>query len=201
MSSNLLIADSETLTRLCLQQIITTEMFQKKATEVTTCSQLQKILAQKTHTHLITDLYLPDGGILEILPNIRKLYPRVRILIFSSHSYRMLKQAMHSFQVHAYIAKSDALEDITANIDRFLRNEPLPVRSQDIVPPNPFEDMPARELDVLHYLLQGLGTKEIAKTLNLSWSTVSTLKKRIFERVGVETLKDLIDLANLYNVY
>jgi DNA-binding NarL/FixJ family response regulator len=65
---------------------------------------------------------------------------------------------------------------------------------------NPFTTLAPRELEILHYLLKGLGTKDIAETLNLKMNTVSTIKTRIFEKTTAINIKELIELATLYNV-
>jgi DNA-binding NarL/FixJ family response regulator len=70
------------------------------------------------------------------------------------------------------------------------------VRSHD----NPFVSLAPRELEILHYLLKGIGTKEIAETLNLRMSTISTMKTRIFEKTNAGNVKELMELASLYNV-
>ncbi len=55
-------------------------------------------------------------------------------------------------------------------------------------------------LEILHYILKGSGTKEIAETLNLKMNTVSTMKNRIYEKTNAGNIKELIELATLYNV-
>jgi DNA-binding CsgD family transcriptional regulator len=65
---------------------------------------------------------------------------------------------------------------------------------------NPFSSLAPRELEILHYLLRGVGTKEISEIFNLRMSTVSTLKNRIFEKTEARNIKELIELATLYNV-
>ncbi|MGN6567107.1 MAG: helix-turn-helix transcriptional regulator, partial [Flavipsychrobacter sp.] len=65
---------------------------------------------------------------------------------------------------------------------------------------NPFINLSARELEILHYLLKGMGTKGIADTLNIKMNTVSTVKNRIFEKTKIHNMKELIELATLYNI-
>jgi DNA-binding NarL/FixJ family response regulator len=65
----------------------------------------------------------------------------------------------------------------------------------------PFAGMPSREIDVLRFLLKGWKTSQIADTLNLSISTISTLKSRIFQRTQTNNIKELMDLAALHRVY
>jgi len=44
-------------------------------------------LKKKPYTHLILDIVLSDGTALEVIPNIRKLYPNLHIMIFSMQRY------------------------------------------------------------------------------------------------------------------
>jgi DNA-binding CsgD family transcriptional regulator len=65
---------------------------------------------------------------------------------------------------------------------------------------SPFNGLTARELEILHYLLEGKGTNEIAAALNIGASTVSIFKKQIFEKTGTNNIKELSDLAAFYHL-
>ncbi|MBB1087615.1 response regulator transcription factor [Lysobacter sp. SG-8] len=59
---------------------------------------------------------------------------------------------------------------------------------------SPFEALSPRELEVTMLLVQGLRQEEIARRLSLSPKTVSTHKRRLYEKLGIE---DPIALARL----
>jgi len=85
-------------------------------------------------------------------------------------------------------------------LQKFMHNE-VPVRKNNIhVQDNPFATLAPRELEILHYVLKGIGTKDIAETLNLKMNTISTIKTRIFEKTTAGNIKELMELATLYNV-
>ena len=65
---------------------------------------------------------------------------------------------------------------------------------------NPFSALAPRELEILHYVLKGIGTKQIADTLNLKMNTISTIKNRIYEKTSAGNIKELMELATLYSV-
>lgn len=54
------------------------------------------------------------------------------------------------------------------------------------------ENLSPAELQVMQMLIEGKWTKEIAYTLNLKQNTISTYKRRIFDKLGV---RDSIELA------
>ena len=169
--------------------------------EVVSCSELMKELAKKKYTHLVLDIILSDGSTLEILPNIQKIYPEIRIMVFSMQPAEVYGKALRQYGIDHYLPKTTPEEETIRLLRRFLLNE-VPTRDSggDRWPNNPFSALSPRELEILHYVLKGLGTKDIAETLNVKMNTVSTVKNRIFEKTLTSNLKELIELATLYNV-
>jgi DNA-binding NarL/FixJ family response regulator len=172
-----------------------------EVSEVVSCNELMKELAAKKYTHLVLDIILADGSTLEILPNIQNLYPELRIMVFSMQPAEVYGKALRQYGIDHYLPKTTPEEETIRLLRRFLLNEQS-TRDGSAVqwPNNPFSALAPRELEILHYVLKGLGTKEIAETLNVKMNTVSTVKNRIFEKTLTSNLKELIDLATLYNV-
>jgi DNA-binding NarL/FixJ family response regulator len=162
---------------------------------------LMKELIKKKYTHLILDIILSDGSTLEVIPNIRKVYPSLNILVFSMQPAEVYGEALKQYGINYYLSKSVGEEEILHLLERFLHNE-IPVQKSNGLSyqGNPFANLAPRELEILHYVLKGIGTKEIGETLNLKMSTISTLKNRVFEKTHTSNLKELIELASLYNV-
>jgi DNA-binding NarL/FixJ family response regulator len=65
---------------------------------------------------------------------------------------------------------------------------------------NPFEKLSDREIQTVKYLLHGYSLLEIKKILNIHSSTVGTYKTRIFEKLKIKTLRDLDQLARMYQL-
>ena len=61
---------------------------------------------------------------------------------------------------------------------------------------NPLDQLSSRELEVSRYLVQGMGNQEICNRLNLQKSTVSTYKNRIFEKLNINNVVELISILN-----
>ena len=144
---------------------------------------------------------MADGIALEVIPNIRELYPDLHILVFSMQPAEVYGDAMLQYGIEYYLSKTASEDQILDMLQRFFLNKPPARNSQNQrFSGNPFARLSIRELEVLHYVLKGVGTKEIGDTLNLKMATISTLKYRIFEKTGASNGKELMDLANLYNV-
>ena len=97
------------------------------------------------------------------------------------------------------MSKTIGEEEMIQVLQKFLHNEE-PVRNNINHHDNPFTTLAPRELEILHYILKGIGTKDIADTLNLKMNTISTIKNRIFEKTTAGNIKELMELATLYNV-
>jgi DNA-binding NarL/FixJ family response regulator len=196
----ILIADDHSMIRKGLKLHMQLTLGYTDIAEVATCSELMRELIKKKYTHLILDVILSDGNTLEVIPNIRRVYPNLHILVFSMQPAEIYGEAVKQYGIHYYLSKSSGDEEIIQMLRKFLQNE-IPVRRNNIQhQDNPFTTLAPRELEVLHYVLKGLGTKEIAETLNLKMNTVSTVKTRIYEKTNAANIKELIELATLYNV-
>lgn len=198
---SILVADDHSMIHKGLKLHLQLTLGYTDITEVGNCNDLMKELVKKKYTHLILDVILSDGSTLEIIPNIIKVYPGLHILVFSMQPAEIYGEAMKQYGIHYYLSKSAGDEEIIQMLRKFLKNE-APVRRIQSVPKteNPFTTLSPRELEILHYVLKGMGTKEIAENLNLKMNTVSTVKARIYEKTNAVNIKELLELATLYNV-
>jgi two-component system, NarL family, invasion response regulator UvrY len=201
MQPQILLADDHSMIRKGLKLLLQLHLGFTQVSEVVSCNELMKELSKKKYTHLVLDIILTDGSTLEILPNIQILYPEMRIMVFSMQPAEVYGKALRQYGIDHYLPKTTPEEDTIRLLHRFLLNEQ---GSRDTIsvryPNNPFSALAPRELEILHYVLKGFGTKEIAETLNVKMNTVSTVKNRIFEKTMTTNLKELIELATLYNV-
>ena len=110
-------------------------------------------------------------------------------------------EALKQYGIKYYLSKSVGEEEILQMLNRFLNNEsPSDKSTVFSSEENPFSSLAPRELEILHYVLKGMGTKDIAETLNLKMNTISTMKTRIYEKTNAGNIKELMELASLYNV-
>lgn len=201
MSPKILIADDHSMIRKGLKIDIQLNFGITDVYEVATCNELMKELVKRKYTHLILDIILTDGSTLEVIPNIKKVYPDLQVMVFSMQPAEVYGEALKQYDIQYYLSKSVNEETITLSLKKFLENEQLPKAPNSFInKQNPFRALAPRELEILHYLLKGSGTKEIAELLNLKMNTVSTIKTRIYEKTNASNIRELLELASLYNV-
>jgi two-component system, NarL family, invasion response regulator UvrY len=200
MQPRILLTDDHSMIRKGLKLHMQVNLGYTDITEASTCNELMRALVKQQYTHLILDIILSDGSTLEVIPNIVRLYPNLKIMVFSMQPAEIYGEAMKQYGVKYYLSKSVGEEEMLQVLHRFM-NDQQPLSNKAFTSrDNPFTTLAPRELEILHYLLKGLGTKEIAEMVNLKMNTVSTMKTRIYEKTNANNIKELLELATLYNV-
>jgi two-component system, NarL family, invasion response regulator UvrY len=200
METKILLADDHSMIRKGMKLFLQLNLGYSDIEEAGSCNELMKKLVKQKYTHLILDIILTDGSTLEVIPNIRKLYPELSVMVFSMQPAEIYGEALKNYGINYYLSKTVGEEEMFQVLKGFLNNERVSQRNKLQPEFNPFTTLAPRELEILHYLLKGLGTKAIAETLNLRMNTISTMKNRIYEKTKAVNIKELIELATLYNV-
>lgn len=201
MQPKILLAEDHSITRKGIKLLCELDLGFTDVDEAETCSDLMHQLKKEEYTHLVLDINFSDGSSLEILQNIRSLYPDLKIMIFSMQPPEIYANVIKKYGIDHYISKANPEEATIHQMNQFLRNEqPARISFEAYQYNNPFSEFSSRELEILHYLKLGMGTNEIAETLNLSASTISTHKSRLYNKTNTKNTKDLLDLAAAYNM-
>jgi two-component system invasion response regulator UvrY len=198
MTPVILLADNHIMISKGLSWLIEFEFGYTEISSVTSCNEVMNELKKKKVSHLILDLGLADGSALEILPLIRSLYPALHIMVFSGKPGAAYQRGLKQYGIHNFLSKEEDENKTIVSLRKFFQNEPVApkVDTND----NPFSALASREREVLHYILQGMRNSEICKILNIHFSTVSTFKNRILEKTQTHNLKELTELAMIYNI-
>lgn len=158
---------------------------------------------------VIMDIRMPGPDALNLVEFIRIRYKETKILIFSIspeevYANRFLKEGANGF-----ISKDATLEELKKAIQIILSGkmyiseklmERLAYYSFSNKSSNPFNILSSREFEVASKILSGACSNDIARSLNLSTSTIGTHKARLMEKLKVGNVLQLKDLANLYQI-
>jgi len=194
----ILIADDHIMLTNGLISYLQGKLGYKQMAAVSSCNGILKELKRTAYTHLVLDIALADGSAFEILETLNNLYPRLRILIFSSKSADTYEKALRKFKVDGYLSKNANEGETMEQLRKFFQNEP--VLSKSGGEQNPFSKLTARELEILHYLIQGKRLTEIAALLNVGPSAIGMAKASIFEKTDVKNMAELVTLALAHNL-
>lgn len=198
MTCRVLIVDDHAIVREALAQWIASTDDLVVAGVAATAREAIARVRDAAFDVLILDLSLPDGGGLEVLPEVRLHAPDARVIVYSMYPERQYGPRLMRDGVAAYLSKDRSIRELLAAIrkvaagGRYITDV---VADNLLSPTGAWDDLSARELQVMQLLGQGRKTSEIAAQLHISASTVSTHFKRIRDKLGAESLTDLIRMA------
>ncbi len=205
----ILIADDHVIIRRGLRLLIETHFGKHSISEVDSLSSLEVLLKTQPFTHLLLDMQLQDGNILQMLSQIRETYPAIRILIYTMSPEEIFGKRVMQLGANGFLSKQSTEDEVINAIGMFFNNRNyMSPQLQEIISAdhfsknnvtNPIKTLSDREALVFNYLLKGEGLKEIAAKLDIKSNTVATFKARIFDKLGVSNLIDLRNLAEMYN--
>ncbi|MEG0851400.1 response regulator [Flavobacterium plurextorum] len=156
---------------------------------------------------LILDVNFPDGNSINVLSEIKAIQPDIKILIFSAYDENIYAMRYLNAGASGYLNKETSEEEMKNAIDSMmLSGKYLTQNVKDRIldsyitkkPTNPLDLLSNREIEVAQLLIKGYGNLEILELLNIKKTTVSTFKNRIFEKLEIDNLADLIRFFQLY---
>lgn len=210
MSHKILIADDHTVVRHGTRLIIEEILPDVKVVEAGTVAQMTNILKNDTFDLLILDINMPGGNSIQMVDVARLKQPDIKILIFSAYDERLYAtrymQAGANGYLHKHTSEQTVREAILSVLEHghyvsdALKNHVFQsMINKNAAKENPITLLSNREIEVAELLVQGLGGIEISSTLNIQTTTVSTYKKRIFEKMNVHNLPELIEKFKYYS--
>ncbi len=152
---------------------------------------------------IILDINIPGGKNREMIEDIRGFQPDVKIMIFSAYEDDDYACQYIIAGANGYLNKLCDEEKMVFAIDSILKKgsyftdeiiNRIVSASINKTAINPLDNLSKREFQISELLLSGDGNIEIANKLNIQMSTVSTYKSRIFEKLNVKNLVELISV-------
>jgi DNA-binding NarL/FixJ family response regulator len=201
MQIKLIIADDHHMIRMAVRLMVERQLSLSvlKIENAASCSELLDKLKKEKYTHLVLDLNMSDGSSLEILSTIRRLYPVLRIMILSMGSSNIYRKATEGCGVYYFCSKVDPERETMSVFRRFFDDTGLQrAATKEFRDFNPFAVLTKRDLEILHYILKGASTNQISSVLNVRSNTVSSAKRKIFDKTNTSNVVELSELASLY---
>jgi len=151
---------------------------------------------------VILDISIPKLDGLEVLSRLQAMALPLKVLILTAQSPALFAVRCMQSGAAGYVCKQEDLGELLSAIKAVLSGYnyfPSQVihNSHETADADLrlFRQVNDRELMVLQLFAQGRNNKEIAQGMFLSNKTVSTYKKRLMQKLQVDTLVDLIDMA------
>lgn len=155
---------------------------------------------------LLMDINMTPLNGIEATQLVRKFAPATRVIGVSMHSQPAYVKKMLKIGASGYVTKNSPKDEMIAAIievdkgNRFICNEVKNILSEQM-----FEEdadgtginaLSNREIDVIKLIKEGMSSKEISKTLNISLKTVEVHRHNILKKLGLKNSAALVNYIN-----
>jgi len=154
---------------------------------------------------IFLDLNLKGQNGFDVLKEIRKSNQELRVVILTMYVEEVLVKKAKETGANAFLTKDATLEELKKVI--FLEDEKTFYISENIRKKNKVHSFFAednfsssvlitnREKEILRCIVKGNTSKEIAKDLNISSSTVDTHRKNMQRKLKIHKISELVNYA------
>jgi two-component system, NarL family, invasion response regulator UvrY len=197
----LLIADDHMIVRKGLRQILAEEFTDSHIDEVSDADALIKKVIKEKWDIVISDLAMPGKSGLEALLHIKQICPSLPVLILSIHPEEQYAIRVLKAGGSGYLCKDTAPDELVTAVRRILLGKKyitvsIAEKIADTLNKNSekklHETLSTREFNVFKMIASGKTVSEIADSLSLSVTTVSTYRARIMTKMNMKTNASLI---------
>lgn len=182
-----LIADDHTIIFSGIKLILTMNLNIKNIVECSQLSMLLPTIEKEKPTHIILDVTFPEGSSISLVEKIIERNPETRILLFSMHPEVMFQRILTRYKID-YCEKKASEVEITRRFSEFINGVTMPRLARKPLIKG------KRENQILQMLMEGKSTLTIATELGIKSNTVSTIKARIFHKLNVNNVVELVQL-------
>jgi DNA-binding NarL/FixJ family response regulator len=206
----ILIADDHTIVRTGISVLITAEYLNVLIDECSDGDSAWKKIQSTQYDLFIMDIAMPGTDSVNLLKNIFMHQPGLKVLVLSMSSEEIYARKYLQLGAMGFINKEADTSEIRQAINSVLNNRKyMSPRLQEIInrdavegtpAGNAFENLSARELEVMTHLIEGKNVSEIADILSIHISTVSTHKASILHKLKVTNIVELTRIVNRFDI-
>jgi DNA-binding NarL/FixJ family response regulator len=151
---------------------------------------------------IITELKTPDADGIQVIRQLRKLNPGIRICVFTRFEQPSLPPQVSKAGAHGLLLKTTTLDGVKTGIGSILSDQiyfTFPTenaRAHSDETSNTGEPLlTKREVQILQLISKAMSNKQIASQLFISYQTVSVHRKNIMRKLGVSNTAGLVRAA------
>jgi DNA-binding NarL/FixJ family response regulator len=163
-------------------------------------------LKQQDIDILVTDYNLPGMDGLDLVRAVKKVIPKIKIIVLSQHDEVHLVKEILKEGVQGYILKKDTHKELISAIHQisegkmFMSSEINKLLVDSLSFPDEHRLLTDREREILKLIAQEYTNKMIAEALFISERTVETHRKNIFRKTKTNSLVGLIKFGYANNL-
>lgn len=200
-----LVADDHSIVRMGLRLMLQDKYDRVQIDEAENGDGIVDKIKAHPYDLLILDFQMPNTDTFDIISYLLARDDNFRILIYSMASEKLYAGKLLRAGVKGFLSKEASNAELLKAVNIVLndgiyaseqvRMNHLADTAEAATTGNPFAGLSDKEMGVVNYLIQGKNTKEISTLSHLQMSTISTHKFRIFRKLNVTNMVELIELA------
>lgn len=199
-----IVADDHELFRKGLMRLLSDTNAFEVIAEAGNGPQTLEVISEHAADILLLDLSMPEVSGMEVIQQIKQLRAQMPILVLSMHADVQIVARVLKLGANGYLTKECSPEKLVTALKKVIEHgryiEPsLAVKLVFNQVGNAHQaaiaTLTERESQILRLIIEGRSLVQIAELLVLSPKTISTHKKRIMEKLGVDSLPALIRCA------
>jgi DNA-binding NarL/FixJ family response regulator len=206
--SRIILADDHSFIRLGLVQILKDEYPAAEIKQVGDGESLIKEVTLHDWDLVISDLDMPGRSGLEALEQIKLIKPLLPVLILSIYAEDLYAVRVLKAGASGYLNKNSAPDELITAIQRISLGKKYitPEIAEKLLSnldddsKKPHEYLTNREFEIFKLLALGKTITQIAETLSLALTTVSTYRSRIMEKLDLTTNSGLTRYAIAHHI-
>ena len=205
----LLVVDDHELVRIGLRHILADYPSIQIAAEAVDGESALRMNREIRPDVVLLDVCLPGLSGFEVTKRLKQASPHLGIIILTVHEQAPYPAQLLEAGASAYLTKGCPATELVQAIQtvadggRHIGSRVAQQMALDMLPGgkgSPFEELSAREMEVMLMLADGLKIADIAEAMHLSPKTVATYKYRIFEKLNTRSDVDMTRMAMRYGV-
>jgi len=201
---NILVVDDHPSFRRGVKEILAEALNSVKIGEAGDAQEMLELARRKKWDLIIMDISMPGQTGPEALKAIKESCPGLPVLVLSMHPEDQYAIRMFKAGADGYLTKASAPSELIKAIKKVMAGgqyvspalgEKLAVTVKSGLEQAPHERLSDREYQVLCMIASGKTVGEIAATVNLSITTISTYRSRILEKMSMKNNAELTRYA------
>jgi len=190
----ILLTDDHAVVRQGLKLILADHFKRATFGEARNAQETLDRVAREQWDVLVLDISLPGRSGLDILRDIKRLRPKLPVLLLSMHPEDQFAVRMLKGGASGYLTKESAGEELAGAIRKVTAGgryisptlaERMASYLDVDIQKAPHERLSDREYQIFRMISSGKPVSQIARELSLSVKTISTYRARLLEKMGM----------------
>jgi DNA-binding NarL/FixJ family response regulator len=202
--SRIMIVDDHPLFREGLRQMIERNPEWMVCGEAADAEEAERAVAGLKPDLVIIDISLGASNGIDLIKTIKAQYEELPILVISMHDETLFAERAMRAKAMGYVMKHEPARTVQSAISKVLAgniylSEKMSTAmlskfmlGKEEEPASAVQTLSDRELEVFRMLGQGKGTRQIAKELNLTITTINSFRARIKEKLQLRSSSELV---------